>query len=226
MPVVLFDIDGTLIRTGRAGSRAMNRAFEDVFGIAQAFDGIQMAGRTDRWILEDAASRAGVDLGTANVNRFHDRYFTRLSEALPEPVGEPKGILPGVQDLLEAIEARTDIFPALLTGNCEAGARIKLQYFDLWKFFRCGAYGDAAFDRNELFDVAMQRVQACGAPRGSAADVVVVGDTALDVACARAAGARALAVATGPSDVTTLRQSGATVVMEDLRDTDAILKFL
>ena len=62
MTIVLLDIDGTLIRTGRAGSRAMNRAFEDVFGIAGAFDGVEMAGRTDKWILDDAAARAGVDL--------------------------------------------------------------------------------------------------------------------------------------------------------------------
>jgi len=226
MPVVLFDIDGTLIRTGRAGSRAMNRAFEDVFGIARAFDGIQMAGRTDRWILEDAAVRAGIDVSDANLERFRDRYFSRLIEALPEPVEALKGVLPGVQSLLMAIDARRGIFSALLTGNCEEGARIKLQHFDLWRFFRCGAYGDAALDRNELFDVAMRRARACGAEEFSARDAVVVGDTALDVECARAAGARAIAVATGPADVETLQQSGADLVVEDLSNTEAILKFL
>jgi phosphoglycolate phosphatase-like HAD superfamily hydrolase len=226
MPVVLFDIDGTLIRTGRAGSRAMNRAFEDVFGIAQAFDGIQMAGRTDRWIVEDAASRAGVDLRGAALDQFRERYFSRLAEALPEPAGAQKGVLPGVQHLLEAIATRPDIFPALLTGNCEAGARIKLEYFDLWRFFLCGAYGDEALDRNDLFDVAIQRARSCGAPDVSSASVVVVGDTALDVACARAAGARAIAVATGPADVKTLQQSGAEFVVSDLGDTEAILKLL
>ena len=75
MTIVLFDIDGTLIRTGRAGSRAMDRAFEDLFGISKAFDGIQMAGRTDKWILEDAAARSGVSLTAERFQRFRDRYF-------------------------------------------------------------------------------------------------------------------------------------------------------
>lgn len=223
--IVLFDIDGTLIRTGRAGSRAMNRAFDDLFGIPRAFDGIQMAGRTDKWILEDAAARAGVSLNESNFTRFRDRYFERLFEALAEP-GPRKGVLPGVQPLLTALAPRADVFLALLTGNCEEGARIKLEHFDLWKFFRCGAFGDDAQDRNELFAVAMKRAEACGAPPMPAKNVIVVGDTVLDVACATAAGARSVAVATGPSDSTTLRQSGADVVVEDLSDTAAFLRLL
>jgi phosphoglycolate phosphatase-like HAD superfamily hydrolase len=203
----------------------MNRAFDDLFGIAHAFDRIQMAGRTDKWILEDAAARAGIVLTEDSAGQFHDRYCARLLEALPEPA-DHKGVLPGVQDLLETIETRQDIFPALLTGNSEAGARIKLEHFDLWKFFRCGAYGDAAVDRNRLFDVAVERARACGAPSVAAADVVVVGDTVLDVACAHAAGARSVAVATGPSDAETLRRSGAELVLTDLSDTDAFLRFV
>ncbi len=203
----------------------MNRAFDDLFGIAGAFDGIEMAGRTDKWILDDAAARAGVNLNGSNVDRFRDRYVARLLEALPEP-GPSKGVLPGVQNLLATIDRRADAFPGLLTGNCEEGARVKLEHFDLWKFFRCGAYGDAVTDRNHLFDVAVQRAEACGAPRVRPEDVVIVGDTVLDVACAQAAGARSVAVATGPSDVETLRRSGADLVMRDLSDTDAFLGFV
>jgi len=212
--IVLFDIDGTLIRTDRAGSRAMNRAFDDLFGIAGAFDGIEMAGRTDKWILEDAAARAGVHLSGGNFERFRDRYFERLFEALAEhgphssatrqrahdsaasgrgETDSRRGVLPGVQSLLETIGERTDIFPALLTGNCEQGARIKLEHFDLWKFFRCGAYGDEAIDRRHLFDVALQRAEECGAPRVRREDVIVVGDTVLDVACGSGEHARLLA---------------------------------
>ena len=134
----------------------MNRAFEDLFGIAGAFDGVEMAGRTDRWILNDAASRAGVDLSGDNFHRFQDRYFSRLTDTLREPA-PGKGVLPGVRRLLETLDTRDDVFAALLTGNCEEGARIKLQHFDIWKFFRCGAYGDEVTDRNHLFDIAMQR---------------------------------------------------------------------
>jgi len=203
----------------------MNRAFEDLFGVAGAFDGVAMAGRTDRWIVGDAASRAGVDLSGENFHRFRDRYFSRLMETLREPA-PGKGVLPGVRSLLEAIDTRDDVFSALLTGNCEEGARIKLQHFDIWKFFRCGAYGDEETDRNHLFHVALQRAEACGAPRVEAGDVIVIGDTVLDVVCAKAAGARSLAVATGPCDVDTLRRSGADAVVRDLKDTEAIVRML
>jgi phosphoglycolate phosphatase len=227
--VVLFDIDGTLIRTGRAGSRAMDRAFEDLFGISRAFDGTQMAGRTDKWILEDAAIRAGVSLTAASLQRFRERYLVRLLETLPEPGPQPKGVLPGVQSMLEALTTPPfahDVFLALLTGNSEDGARAKLEHFDLWRYFRCGAFGADVHDRNELFHVALTQVRACGGPVVHPRDVIVVGDTALDVACAIAAGARSVAVATGPSDAETLKASGADVVFEDLSDTAAFLRLL
>ena len=208
MPIVLFDIDGTLIRTGRAGSRAMNRAFDDLFGIAGAFDGIEMAGRTDRWILDDAAARASVDLSGDNFERFRDRYFAcRLDGRVPRP--QRKGVCFQVCTGFSTRSTRREMyFSALLTGNCEEGARIKLEHFDLWKFFRCGAFGDDVTDRNHLFDIALHRAEACGAPRVQPSDVVVVGDTVLDVACAKAAGARSVAVATGPFDVETLLRAG------------------
>jgi phosphoglycolate phosphatase len=225
MTIVLLDIDGTLIRTGRAGSRAMNRAFQDLFGIAGAFENVQMAGRTDKWILDDAASRSGIDLSGENFRLFRERYFFRLMETLREPT-PGKGVLPGVRRVLEMLDSRDDVFAALLTGNCEEGARIKLQHFDIWKFFRCGAYGDEVTDRNQLFDIAMRRAEACGAPALKPSDVVVVGDTVLDVACAKAAGARSVAVATGPCDVETLKKSGADVVVRDLNDTEGLFRML
>ena len=229
MTIVLFDIDGTLIRTGRAGSRAMNRAFEDLFGIAGAFDGIQMAGRTDKWILEDAAGRAGVVLDGHTTEQFRARYVERLRETLHETNPANKGALPGVRALLDSVTSppfAESVFPALLTGNCEDGARIKLEHFDLWRYFRCGAFGDEVHDRNELFPVAMKCVQACGGPAVQPRDVIVVGDTAFDVACAAAAGARSVGVATGPSDARALKDSGADFVFDDLSDAGAFLQLL
>lgn len=229
LTIILFDIDGTLVRTDGAGMRAMNRAFHDVFDIASAFDDVPMAGRTDRGILAEGARRAGIDLSEDDVRRFRVRYCERLHEALAVPDsghGSQKTILPGVRTLLDALSEEGDVFAALLTGNCEAGARIKLEHFDLWKFFRCGAYGDEATDRTELFDVAMERVAACGAPSVPPGDVVVVGDTVLDVACARAAGARCVAVATGPFNADALAGAGADVAWNDLSDTSAFLTFL
>ena len=119
---------------------------------------------------------------------------------------------------------RDDVYLALLTGNYEDAARIKLEYFDLWRYFRCGAFGDDAPDRNGLLPKAMAAIRECGGPEVAPLEIVVVGDTPLDVACAAASGARSLAVATGGYDVDALRAAGADVVLQDLtrrsRDAD------
>ena len=124
---------------------------------------------------------------------------------------------------LDALAPRDDVYLALLTGNYEEGARLKLEYFDLWKYFPCGAFGDAAPHRNVLVPKALTRVAACGGPVFAAADAIVVGDTPLDVGCAAHAGARSLAVATGSHSVEELREAGADAVLKDLSDTREVL---
>jgi phosphoglycolate phosphatase-like HAD superfamily hydrolase len=223
--IILFDIDGTLVLTGGAGGRAMRRAFHEVFDMDNAFDGIPMPGRTDVSIIRDALARAGLAHDDGLTARLCERYFHHLSEALHEPHPR-KMIMPGVRELLEALQPRDDVFLALLTGNFARSAQLKLEYFDLWRYFRCGAFADDAEDRNHLLPVALQRAVAQGAPPPAADRVIVVGDTPLDVACAAASGARAVAVATGPADGVTLRACGAEVVFEDLSDTRAFLELL
>ena len=100
---------------------------------------------------------------------------------------------------------------------------MKLEHFDLWRYFRCGAFGDGAADRNGLVPKALARVAACGGPAFASSDAVVIGDTPLDVACAKAGGARLIAVATGYHSVDELRAAGADVVFEDLRETGAVV---
>ena len=134
--------------------------------------------------------------------------------------------MPGVRPLLDVLADRPDIYLALLTGNYEDAARVKLEHFDLWRFFPCGAFGDDAPHRNGLLPKALARIRACGGPVVPASDVVVIGDTPLDVACAAASGARSIAVATGGYDVASLRAAGADVVFEDLSDIDAVLEAL
>ncbi len=223
--LILFDIDGTLILTGGAGTRGMTRAFRDVFQVADAFRGVPMPGRTDPLILAEAVARAGILADDDLLARFTDRYATCLAEELR--VDAPgKAVMPGVRTLLDRLDARPDVFLALLTGNYREAARLKLQHFGLWHYFRCGAFGEDAPTRDGLVPVAMARAQACGAPALSPRDVIVVGDTPLDVACAKAGNARAVAVATGGFDVDTLRASGADVVFETLSDSDAFLALL
>src|SRR5581483_8514830 len=210
--VILFDIDGTLVLTGGAGSRAMTLAFEELFGVGDAFAGISRPGRTDSWILSSAA--AAHRLPTSELSRFHNLYLTRLATELERP-GPRKGVMPGVRELLDALHVRDDVYLALLTGNYQEAARLKLEYFDLWRYFPCGAFGDDAPDRNGLLPKALATVRACGGPDAGPQHTVVVGDTPLDVACAAASGARSIAVATGGYDVNALRASGADVVFED-----------
>jgi phosphoglycolate phosphatase-like HAD superfamily hydrolase len=148
-----------------------------------------------------------------------------LQEEIHKP-GPQKGVLPGVRAVLEALQSHTGAHLALLTGNFERGAQIKLEYFDLWRYFGAGAFGDRTHDRNSLLETALARVAAAGGPSVTPADTVVVGDTPLDVAVAVAGGARSLAVATGSYGVEALRESGADVVVEDLMDIEAVLEGL
>jgi phosphoglycolate phosphatase len=204
----------------------MSLAFEDVLGIHDGFAGLPMAGRTDSWILSDAAAARGVPLDPPALARFHEVYLQRLADEIEKPGDSRKGVMPGVRQLLDALANCTGVYLALLTGNFEAAARLKLEYFDLWRYFRCGAFGDAAPDRNGLLPRAVSTVAACGGPSFAAADAVVIGDTPLDIACAKFSQARSVAVATGMHSVDELRTAGADVVFPDLSDTDAVLRAL
>jgi phosphoglycolate phosphatase len=222
--VLLFDVDGTLVLTGGAGLRAMARAFNDVFGVTDAASHIQMAGRTDAWIVSQLTAEHAVPAGEADRTRFRDAYLRHLSIELDEPrPGSRKGIMPGIRPLMAAVTAREDLHPALLTGNYQLAARAKLEYFDLWRHFRGGAFGDTALDRNSLMREAMASFLAHGGPDVPSAHAIVIGDTPLDVACAASAGARSIAVATGNFSSADLRAAGGDVVFEDLADTAAVL---
>jgi phosphoglycolate phosphatase-like HAD superfamily hydrolase len=224
--LVLFDIDGTLVLTGRAGIRAMNRACEEVIGHPDALNGIAVAGRTDWSILHDALGAIGHELDDALFARLRETYVRHLAEEIDAPAEGVKAVMPGIRPLLDTLEARSDVFLGLLTGNFEQSARIKLEHFDLWRYFRCGAFGDDAADRNALVPFAVTRAQACGLETIAPDSIFVIGDTPHDVACAHAAGAVPIAVATGTFTVDQLRASGAEIAFEDLANTDAVLRVL
>lgn len=204
----------------------MSLAFEEIFGIRDAFRGVAMAGRTDAWIVNDTAAAHGIPLHSPHLARVREVYIRHLASELHQPGNGRKGTMPGVRELLDTLAARDDVYLALVTGNYEAGARLKLEYFDLWRYFACGAFGDDAPLRNGLVSKAIAQVTACGGPALSAADAIVIGDTPLDVECASFCGARSLAVATGSHSVEQLRATGADVVLPDLSDTDQVLRVL
>ena len=224
--LLLFDIDGTLVLSGGAGQRAMGRAFEELFGVADAFAGVAMAGRTDRYLIEQALERAGRPATSADLARFRERYLTHLAEAIGEPALGHKAVMPGVGALLDALARVAHVQSALLTGNYEGGARIKLEHFGLWHRFAWGAFGDDHAERDHLALAALAAGSARGVTLEDPAHAVVIGDTPFDVACARAAGARVIAVATGTHSVHDLRACGPDAVFEDLSDVDAVLSVI
>ena len=235
MKLLLFDIDGTLVLTGGAGVRAMNRAFEAVFGVPDAFRGIPMAGRTDPAILSEACTRAGLSPDRAGIGQFERVYHAALGEEILAPPTLPadqtrprsfKGALPGVPELVDRLTGDADVFLALLTGNYSEAARTKLAHFDLWRHFRCGAFGEDGDPRHALVPVAVARAREAGCPAVAPSDVTIVGDTPRDVECAREAGVSVVAVATGGYDTATLRAAGAVTVFESLIDTTAVIEAL
>src|SRR5688500_12698983 len=226
MYLILFDIDGTLCLTGRAGWRAMNRACQDVVGAGDAMTSVEFAGRTDWSILADIMAKQGRTLVTPRLADPRDRYVRHRAEEIQHRGTGVKDVMPGIGPLLEALRRRDDAALALLTGNFIEGARIKLEYFDLWKYFRCGAFGGDAASRNDLVPVALTRARACGIVNGQPSQVLVVGDTPNDIECALVVGATPVAVATGGYSVDDLRAAGAEIVFADLSDAEAFLKLL
>src|SRR5882724_10028268 len=201
----------------------MSRAFEELYGIRDAFIGVPFNGRTDAWIIGRAAEVHHVE--TAALTAFKPLYLKYLAQELQEP-GPRKGVMPGIRPLLDALSLRDDIFLALLTGNFAEGARIKLEYFDLWRYFSCGAFGDVVHERNHLLADALSQVRTCSGLAAEPSHAIIIGDTPLDVGVALAGGARSIAVATGSHTTHELHTSGADAVFQDFSDLNAVLAAL
>jgi phosphoglycolate phosphatase len=230
MKLVLFDIDGTLLWTDGAGRRAVHRALIEKAGAAGPIESYRFEGKTDPQIITDLLRLGGHPDpdGSDLVATVSARYLELLAEELAHSPGATR-VLPGVLELLAALlphEAAGRALVGLLTGNLAAGAALKLRSGGLDPArFAVGAYGSDSGIRNDLPAIAVQRVQARG-PSVSPEDVVILGDTPADVACAQAIGARSVGVATGFHDIAALRAAGATAVFESLADTGAVLAVL
>ena len=224
--LLLFDIDGTLLDTGGAGSASLIDAAEALFGVARSsVPPLNLAGATDGGIIREIFTWAQQPLQSDIVEAYMDLYLASLDRRLTHE-DFPGKLLPGVTGLLSALasDGRADI--GLLTGNVRRGAQMKLARFGIEPHFLDGAFGDDAEDRNHLGPVAVQRMSAVTGRKYSPDDVIVIGDTPKDIACAHAMQARCLAVGTGNFDLSALMPHAPWLGLPDLTDTPSILKAL
>lgn len=225
MTLILFDIDGTLVSTGLAGGDAMGRAFEEIHGVADAFAGIEMSGKTDPAILREAWEAAGIDPAQRDLKAFHDCYVGHLKDTLSE-ADRSRHLKPGLPGLLDAIAANENVVLGLLTGNVVTGAQLKLESFGILHYFRIGAYGSDNEDRKALVPVAQLRARQYCVTYISPERTFVIGDTPRDIDCARVHGVQAVAVATGNYSLEDLKTHEPDHCFVDLSNQQAVLQYL
>jgi len=221
--LLLFDIDGTLVLTGGAGIRALNRAFCQVVGIVNALDGIRLHGKTDPAIVREIFNARGA---FQNADSY-DQILAAYVEFLPEEVQQSRNyrVLPGILRFLQDFQGRSDLAFGLATGNVEAGARIKLARGNLNPFFAFGGFGSDAENRTELVRRAAHNGSRLAGVTIDPNDIFVIGDTPRDVAAGREAGYRTVGVATSDYSTEDLSAAGADLVLSDFeRDRNQFLK--
>jgi phosphoglycolate phosphatase-like HAD superfamily hydrolase len=199
----------------------MTRAFEELYGIPDAFGRVEFSGRSDSALFLDAARAHSVPSPENEVARYVEAYVPHMNSALRETSGR---LMPGIVAALAALAGRDDVVQGLGTGNFRRTGEAKLHHYGIADFFPgfVGGFGDDDERREELVRIGIERLG--GAGNGSR--VVVIGDTPHDVAAARANNAFALAVATGKDTVDELTAAGADVALADLADTRRVVEVI
>lgn len=226
---MLWDVDGTLLRTNGVAQRAFDVAAEHVLGRPPGEHEVRMSGKTDPLIALEILAFAGLSEEEAHelVPRVVERLEAELAEAR-ELVREQGHVMPGVEALLGELHEDPGVVQSVLTGNTAANAAVKLEAFalDRWLDVEVGAFGSDDSDREQLVPIALDRVRRLRGRDLGPEDVWVVGDTPRDLACARAGGARCLLVATGRFSLDELEAEDADELLADLTDTDRVLALL
>jgi phosphoglycolate phosphatase len=224
--LVLWDIDGTLVEAAGLGRDAFFEAFEAVTGERPSAM-VPFAGRTDLEIALDMLASSGVEAAEGLLDVFGDELAAAMATR-SQALREYGRAFPGAAAALERLQSEPDVLQSLLTGNIAPNAKVKLAAFGLDRHvdFEIGAYGSDDRMRGRLVAIAREKAERKHGVELHAGDVVLIGDTPLDVRAAHEGGARAVGVATGPYDVDALRDAGADAVLGDLTDTEAVLSAL
>ena len=228
MKLLLFDIDGTLIHANGAGKRVMALALQDVFGTTGPIDSYNMGGKTDTRIVTDLLNAAAIPAATITARM--PELFARMVVHGQAVFVQGNGIAtpcPGVVPLLQVLQERYGVMLGLVTGNIEPMAPLKIAAAGLDPTqFRVGAYGSHHIDRDHLPAIAMQQATELTNLVFAGHNTIIIGDTPLDIQCARAVGATAVAVATGRYSTATLKQYHPNILLDNLADTATVLQQL
>jgi len=223
--IVLFDLDGTLVTAGGADRRALLRAFRELWGVDAAVDGLRTHGRTDPEIMGDIfQARLGRPLGAAERQPLYSRYLAHLEEELTR--SPDFRLLLGVRELLETLGADRDILLGLATGNLEEAARLKLRRAGLDAWFRFGAFGSDALDREDLVRGAIDRGKAFLPRQDLPVRVILVGDTVFDITAGKRLKVSTVAVASGGDSYAILAAAQPDYLLPDLAQPSALLSIL
>jgi len=218
--LLIWDIDGTLIRTKGTGKNAMSAAFLELYGIENAFREINMAGMLDSVIMKKTYQAHNI--ANADVSKFYDRYCEILKDEIDKL--QYSIACPGVKALLEKLENEGSFCNVLGTGNIERGARIKLLPDDLNRFFPTGGFGDEEIERWQVIEKAVANARNHFNRSFENSDIFIIGDTPRDIECGKKLNTKTVGVATGPHSTDELSSCGADFVFENLMDTRAFLE--
>ena len=223
MLLVLFDIDGTILTDHGASREAFHDALREVFEYRGDLSRYDFSGRTDPQIARMVLADAGFDARTIDdrLLELWDRYVAGLERTV---VPSRVEVMPGIRELINALASRDDVALALLTGNIEPGARLKLAAPELNHYFPFGAFGSDSADRNELPPFAMQRAQERYRTPFQGRDVVIIGDSIYDVRCGVPWEATTIAVATGKTPADLLRNENPHHFFESLEDLEGVMR--
>lgn len=224
--LVLWDVDGTLVHTAGIGAAVFDSAFEQVLGSVPE-SRIRLSGKTDPQIALEYLELMAIDDPHGQVPAVLQAVEAEVAAAAKELAARGR-VLPGVPDVLERLASTDGVVQTLLTGNTMANAAVKVTAFGLekWLDLEVGAYGSDHSDRRQLVPIARERARRMLGVDAGPGDVWVVGDTANDLACARAGGARCLLVATGGWSFDDLEPLHADALLPDLSDADAAVGIL
>lgn len=223
--LILFDIDGTLLLTQRAGTQSMQAAARELFGDQFTFDGIELGGWLDPLIWDTVARANGIEDPASHHDRFRATYLRHFQERLAR--NPTVTALPGVVELIEALSQEPDTWLGLLTGNYPETGRLKIEAAGLdIDSFAVAVWGVDGAHRRELPVVAMAQYATQTGQTIEPHDVLIIGDTLHDIDCARANGCRSLAVATGVCTAAELAAHEPDLLVDNLSDTSSILAWV